>query len=62
MSKFYWKLKASGAFKPIRYQTVYIVTNLNRKIRKIGSGRIRTYPSNRWGYGYWLNRGKYNES
>lgn len=60
MSKLYWQLKAGGALKPIKYQVTYIVTNLNRNRTKLFSGRLRTYPSNRWGYGYWSNRGKYN--
>ena len=60
MSKLYWKLKAGGALKPVKYQITYIVTNLNRNRTKLFSGRLRTYPSNKWGYGYWLNRRKYD--
>ena len=58
VSKFYWKLKASGAFKPMKYQITYIVTNLNRKRTKLISGRLKTYPSNKWGHGYWSNKWK----
>lgn len=58
MSKFYWKLKAGGAFKPFKYQITRIVTNLNRKRTKLISGRLKTYPSNKWGYGYWSNKWK----
>ena len=58
MSKFYWKLKAGGAFKPMKYQITHIVCNLKRNRHKLVSKRLRTYPSNRWGHGYWSNKWK----
>ena len=54
MSKFYWSLKGKGAFK--KYQIMYVVTHLNHKRAKPFSGGLRTYPSNKWGYGYWCNK------
>lgn len=48
MSKFYWDLKGKGCFK--KYQIMYVVTHFKPK--------LRTYPSNRWGYGYWCNKHK----
>ena len=57
MSKFYWKLRAGGAFKPLRYQMLYIVTHIKPNNLKKG---LQTYPRNRWGYGYWRNKGKYD--
>ena len=54
MSKFYWSLKGKGAFK--KYQIMHVVTHLNHKRGKPFTGRLRTYPSNKWGYGYWCNK------
>ena len=54
MSKFYWRLKGGGAFK--KYQIMHVVTHLNHKRGKPFTGRLRTYPSNKWGYGYWCNK------
>ena len=59
-SKLYWQLRAGGAFKPIRYQIVYTVTAFhtkNKHLRKPWS----TYPSNKWGHGYWTNKHKRRE-
>ena len=54
MSKLYWKLRQSMAMK--RHRVLYVVTNLNRNRLKIGSRRLRTYPTNKWGVGWHLRK------
>ena len=54
-SKLYWNLRAGGAFKPIKYQTTYLVTSFHFKNKR---RPWASYPSNKWGYGWFINKHK----
>lgn len=53
MNKLYWKLRQAMSK---RNKIMYVVVDRPREYRR--KPIIRTYPSYRWGYGYWLHRRK----